>query len=95
VARSHEGTLEDYRNALGAPADGELNLSTPEAATGNGVEVTSHPSAEMAKAGASTTDGADLLLDRLDGDVGGTVGGGGGGVGVAPAGTISAIEGQR
>jgi hypothetical protein len=58
---------------------------------GNGVEVTSHPSAEMAKAGASTTAGGDLLLDRFDDDVGAIDGG----VGVAPAGTISAIDGQR
>jgi general secretion pathway protein E len=43
VARSHEGTLEDYRKSLGAPGDGEVNLSTPEPATGNGVEVSDYP----------------------------------------------------
>lgn len=43
MARSHEGTREDSRKALGAPGDGELNLSSPEAATGNGVEVSDYP----------------------------------------------------
>jgi general secretion pathway protein E len=43
VARAHEGTLEDYKTAHAAPGDGELNLSTPEAAGGNGLEASDYP----------------------------------------------------
>jgi general secretion pathway protein E len=43
MARSHEGTLEDYRTAHGAPADGAVNLATPEAASGNGLEASDYP----------------------------------------------------
>jgi general secretion pathway protein E len=43
VARSHDGTLEDYRTVHGAPGEGELNLSMPEAAGGNGLEASDYP----------------------------------------------------
>lgn len=43
MARSREGTLEDYRKAIEAPGDGEVTLSRPEAAIGNGVDVSDFP----------------------------------------------------